>query len=498
MDRFSLFLVLTLGCAFVTFAAMADEQGGVAIESNEASYDGKQMRLTGDVVVEHEIGKISAGFLELMAQPGQKKLSLGELKMDGLVKVALKDGGQLLCDSALLNSNSLQGFFYSGPQQEFVVFTESCRDRSNSQIPLVVKSKIMTVLLTQEEGKATARTSYISSITADVQTSVTYNHDFVVSADRGIYRRLNQAQEASSPIALPGTILLQKEGESGVCQVTNRNGDLVKAQQICVNTVRKELVLDFPRGMIYGDKQQRLDFSADQLVWNAEKMVLTLNGHAVIHQPGMGQLETDKQVAIQQWIQEGKKTLKSMESLGTTILTYDDTAQEQSHVLTCCGTVVVDHAIQETRMESTEGEQIVFRDSLGEIHADRAKVSYQAVDNQWVPSKLVLEGQVRIENWQSNNENEKQILHYVLADSVEFRPDLKEMYLNSIDKRRVLFYDKVNNAQVSAPALTIKRNEVTKKEAIQGTGDVRFSFVDQEFEELRQRFSLKKEEAANE
>jgi len=56
----------------------------------------------------------------------------------------------------------------------------------------------------------------------------------------------------------------------------------------------------------------------------------------------------------------------------------------------------------------------------------------------------------------------------------------------------VLFYDKINNLQVSAPEIKMQRDKQTKKQQFQGIGDVRFHFVEKEYQQLRKRFLLEK------
>jgi hypothetical protein len=79
----------------------------------------------------------------------------------------------------------------------------------------------------------------------------------------------------------------------------------------------------------------------------------------------------------------------------------------------------------------------------------------------------------------------KAFLEYALADVVEYSPQTKEVQLSALNKGRVLFFDKVNNLQISAPALKIKRDAVTQKDSIQGVGDVRFNFVKHELDKMK-------------
>lgn len=167
-------------------------------------------------------------------------------------------------------------------------------------------------------------------------------------------------------------------------------------------------------------------------------------------------------------------------------------------MLTCYDKMIVDHQLLTITMDSPkdpagkvlEGKQVFFQDYMGEIQADKVKLVYELTEGGLKPAKLFLEGHVRMVNAFSEKTDEAgKLKQYVLADAVEYVPATQEANFKSNKGRRVLFYDKSNDLQISAAALTIKRNQATKKDSIKGTGDVRFSFIENEFALLRQRFS---------
>jgi len=190
---------------------------------------------------------------------------------------------------------------------------------------------------------------------------------------------------------------------------------------------------------------------------------------------------------------------RGIETAEETVLVYKDTPY--AHVLKCYGPVRVDLLKMETRIFSPidangfvhEDKQACFEDGKGKIYADRVLLKYQYNDDKLVPSKIVLVGNVRIFNRLTVTDlASATVLQYVLADRVEFTPLTKEMIFKSNSGKKVLFFDKVNDVRVSADSLKIIRDAATKKESIQGIGDVRFSFSDQEFERLQRKFSFGK------
>lgn len=128
--------------------------------------------------------------------------------------------------------------------------------------------------------------------------------------------------------------------------------------------------------------------------------------------------------------------------------------------------------------------QVIFSDSNHEILADEAHIDYVEKDGSLKPQKIVLIKSVRMSNLGSNEKPEEQ---YAIADKVTYFPDEELMILEG-KENKVLFYDKKRDMQLSAKTVHATRNKETKKEAIQGKGDVRFVFGHDELEKMRNRF----------
>lgn len=239
------------------------------------------------------------------------------------------------------------------------------------------------------------------------------------------------------------------------------------------------------------------------MVWKKACKMLLLSGKVEVDKSSGAAFKTDKQLGIYYHEVKGKKELQSIKSDGLILVTHQEGLLKQPHCLTCHGKMLVDHQVLEITMDSPRGKQgrviknkqVTFNDSLGEMQADKLKMSYRFQNGKIIPVKLKLEGNVSLldrKNDRTAPFDRPQILHYALADCVDYDPQTKEVLFSGSKKKRVLFYDKENNLQVSAPKLKVKRDQATKKESVQGIGDVRFSFLEREFEQLRERFNLKK------
>jgi lipopolysaccharide export system protein LptA len=497
-------------CSLPTLLAQEQVRG---IDSGTADYDGKKITLTGDVMVDHELGKIQANHVVIFSDPLEKKIRFAFLKMKENIKISLKDGGELTCANADLDYGKMTGIFLGDGAQEFVIYSETSKDRAGKATPLTVSSRQMDMQIAREgtTGKQSPK-SYINEILAKDSVKIDFNQTFIAIADHAIYHRApEEALKTYKSDKLTGILTLYPGNGCTDCQVTNREGDLVASQQITIDIAKRNLLFSYPKGSINGSRKghnsERLEFSADNLIWDDPREILTLRNHVVINQKGIGTINNEQEVIVYQHTFKGKKQIRTIEGKGLSTLAYNDDEKKLTHALTCFGGFVIDHEKLQATFNSAsdsqgkikENEQVYFRDRMGEIYSDKLLVKYDIIDDEIVPTKLNLQGNVHIlDRFAVNPEEIGPLLRYAIADEVEYYPLTKEIFFSSTNKRRVLFFDKVNNMQVSAPGLKIKRDQTTNKESIQGIGDVRFSFADQEFEQLKKRFQLIEDVKKNE
>jgi hypothetical protein len=471
----------------------------MTVDSNIADYNGKMISLNGHVIVEHELGKITADNVEISAEEADSPSNSHFLTMKDNVNISLKDGGVLSCAFAEIDYNTLEGHFHSNEKQEYVVYTEKKSDKSSA--PLVLKSRQMVVEIAKGDIKTEKPSCrFINAIFANNQVTVNYQNDFTAAADYATYQRLEPTNESDSSKQMTGLIALRAENEGGQCQVMTRRGDLIKSSHICIDTIKRQLLFAYPKGALSPSQgQQRIDFSSDTLIWDAKENILTLRDNVIVNQQGLGILTNDKEIQITQNASKTGKQLRSIEANGVTVLTFLDEERLLSHVLVCNGKALIDNQANKTFMDSPrdangkvlENQQISFKDDMGEIFADKLTIDYTMIDDSPLPTKLFLEGHVQILGRKKvSNEDVGAFLQYAISDEAEYCPQSKELKLSATGKKRVLFYDRVNSLQISATQLKVRRDQTTNKESVQGLGDVRFSFVQQELEQMKKQFQL--------
>jgi lipopolysaccharide export system protein LptA len=253
------------------------------------------------------------------------------------------------------------------------------------------------------------------------------------------------------------------------------------------------------KGAMSVPSQQKTEFNTDALIWDEKAQTLTLKGHVRVNQEGKLTIKTDNKVSISQILKEGKKEIGIIQSPKETEIVYYDEKNGPSHKITCHGPLTIDHEHMQTWMSSPKNDlgniiqdkQVYFEDPSGDLYADEIVLKYTKNGQQLQLSKVVLEGNVKMLNrFDGHLKESSSVLHYALADKVEYTPSRGEILLTSQEGHRVLFFDKVNKVQMSAPTLKVIRPGPNRKESIQGLGDVRFTFIDGELNQLKSHFPL--------
>lgn len=506
------FRLCSLNIAFLFSFLYAQEnpllqkEDSMVVNSGEAEYDGKEIILTGQVVVQHSLGQISTRRLSVRPSSNKgKKNKFGFLNIHDDVQIEFKEGGMLYCQQAEVDYAKMQGLFLGNATWPDVVYVNTGEGKENGQEvkpSFELRSSQMTLELVREPASnPTAAKVLVKQIEAYPNVRVCYNQDHLLLADHALYQRMSIAA-SSSPIA--GILILTvKRGGLPACKMTNLNGDCLSAQIIRLSTIERKLWMTQPKGILYMRREdcpvQNLEFSANELIWDDQQQNLQLKGKVDIIQNSALHIHTEHELLISQAIVNGEKTLRFLQSPENTQIDYTDIQKGNTHKIHCPGFFSIDHERKEMMLQGLqnspgpnhENQQVYIEDALGEMYADRVHIHYTWEERQFIPGRTVLEGHVRLMNrFDGHLEEAGSILHYALADLVEYFPGQQEILLTGANGNRVLFFDKVNNVQMSAPSLKVIHDAKTKKDVIQGLGDVRFTFIEKELEQLKRHFPL--------
>ena len=470
-------------------------QNEVMIAADHLEFDGEKVTLIGHAEVTHELGAFVADLMTLDSKAKKKGVLFDFLQMDGHVDIALAKSGRLFCSKAIIDQEALTGIFLSSPEQERVIYNAISLEKKEGGAPLMIESSTMQIQLSKEEENP--RKIDIHSITAEGDVLMNYN-GFNVTSDHAFFKR-NIEDKITKHQSLSGKITLSCHSQERCCHLTNEQKDEILSKEIFVDTIQRELIFSYPEGSFTSLAAKGLNFSAKKLVWNEQSSRIILSEDVEIIQQGFGKLQAANDVLVVLTTINGKKIPRGMETHGPIVLTYMDSESGFDHVLKSYGSFRIDHQKMETRLQSPEndkgrvieGKQVFFQDAKGEIYADKAFVKYDYLDQKIVPVRIVLQGNVKILNsLAKSNEDKIPINQYILAERVDFIPQTKEMIFKASKGKRVLLFDHTNNLEVSAPGLKLIRDKAARKETIQGIGDVRFSFVEKELDQLRRQFSF--------
>jgi len=467
----------------------AEEENTIILDAEQVDYSDGRLSLSGGVQVEHSLGWVSCREAVIVEASGGGKTT--HISLYDEVDIRMWNGGHLTCGRADIDSAAMVGTFFAGSKHDYVTYSDVV-DKGGGAAPLLLKSRRMTVHMAADPSEGASRNG-INGIIAEYNVTVDYNHELMASADQLIYRKYGDEEMGSIVCLLP-------KGPRGVCQVATAAGDVVKARQIFIDNDEQRALFDHPVGAVYvaseGRGEDRIDFSSVLLAWDQLTDVLTLRDDVVLHHNALGTLTCEDTVRLCHHLDGGMRRLEWAETKGKTIFTYIDPVGKE-HELTCYGTARVDPEKQMATLESPlnsagevdDARQVAFRDERGEIYADAVFLDFAVDDDQVTPAKLTIAGNVKVLNREAlDPELDSTVLQFAVADVVEYIPETETMYMYGQEGRRVLFYDRINRVQVSAPAINVRRDAKTGKTSYEGVGDVRFTFIDHERDKLRYHF----------
>lgn len=378
---------------------------------------------------------------EVVIEAGRGSYEGQTINMDESITLTLGEGKELTCQSAdydpeggcirLFGSDEVPIHYVDG-QVEL-----HCREAALKMSP--------TLAVSQFDVMGNVRITY---------------DDITATGDRGSYH--------SGP---EGLISLSSDR---MCHFTNEKGDQVDAQTITFSRSDRTVTLSSPEGVL-ATKPAPTYFKGETLTWTMGDEVYTFLGQSTIRQNSQGSLEASQVLKID----KANRTVHAEGQINIELFSV--------HCLSYEGTLDLDHNSGKVVFDS-RNELIAFKDDYAEVHAQRAIARYQGARPPRF-EQLRVEGGVRIVSYLSYDATPSStVLHTILADTAEL--DLKEhkLALRADNGKRALLYDHVNHLQVSAPGMQVSRDKKTHKDKIQGFGDVRFSFTEQELERLKQQF----------
>lgn len=320
------------------------------------------------------------------------------------------------------------------------------------------------------------------------QATYYFKDDRLVAEKVKLYRY--QLPGRALPPHLPDALPLM-EGEASWAEIYLKEGRIdLNASQVILRSLEKNITasaqsLLFDGRLALLEGEVRLDHplgqatsEAAELIYGQEQNKGTLTEAKLLRQvvftrPDGSKLECQK----------ADFSLKEIRCAGPSVLSHADSAQKKSYKIETPGEIVVDHEAKITTLNRSEEAQVHYTDLFGEMFADKVTIAYEQGEKGLKVKSIVMEGKVFMAH-SLPSEVERS---YAYADRAEYFPETFEMVLEG---DRVLVFDKINQVEVSAPRIRVRRDQATKKETIKGEGDVRFTLDEKEFQALKNRFKL--------
>lgn len=441
--------------AQVSFPLLADDQL-YQIHADSIQYDGQEVIFTDNVVCVHEDGKVTAQFAKVFPSAKGSSEPVAKIEFADDVTIHMSDRLKMTCDCADVDFSS-RIITLKGKEKQPLCYTDG--------LSLVsLKSQEATVYLDEERS--------FQKIVFVKDVEICHSEKFTVYGQRAIF-----SQDGS-------LTLFPEPLEDQYCVIDLKNRGQCQSLKVFFQTKERFLQLTSSKGHLNIFGKKAIDFTSDLATWDENTQELKMKGNTFIKQPFVANLENDQCVTL--FWKEDEPT--SVTCLGVTKFHSLNDKGGIGYTLMTDGLFEIDYQKQCLKVVKQQ-KQIQYNDRIGHVFGDYLLADYGVEEGGSLsPKKVFLEGNLRlIGNSYSISEEMISTTQYAIADSLVYTPENREVMLFSKDSGRVLFYDKMNNLQVSAPKIKYSNEENGK---IQGIGDVRLKFLKKEFEQLKKRFNL--------
>lgn len=294
------------------------------------------------------------------------------------------------------------------------------------------------------------------------------------------------------------TVILAPSEESPFCTIANNEGLFVKMIKAIYTPETEELILIDPKGEMtleIDGVSSQLHFQSDQLLWDQANQELTFIDNVKIEAPKIASLVNDDRLSLKWSDVDGKRVLTRITSSGKSKIQRYDEDGDACFIVEDEGVTHYDINAGRVSFSSNDDKEIHYYDRLGHVFGRELFADLPPNTIAFAPQKVYLNRNVKLLTGVIVVEGEVQgATQYVLADSLVLEPKANTLVMESDEKNRVLFCDRMNHMQMSAPKLVMKKSPGLERPTVKGIGDVRFRLMEQELEQIKKRFYLDEEE----
>ncbi|MBS0604988.1 MAG: hypothetical protein JSS60_08155 [Verrucomicrobia bacterium] len=464
-----------------------------SLSSTDASYDGNSLNLTGHVVLDHGLGKMTAEEASLQRQEAGKDFPFSFIQLRKDVVLALKSSAQISCGSADLDFTSLKGTLLPSENGK-VVYTDQIKKKKGGEATALQLSGQCVELNFSKQSFDGKKTDYeIDNILAKEDVVIDYADNFQLLAHHALYRKELSRDNKTSKREFQGVVTAYPKDELSQCRLSHQ-GDEIFADMVDIDLINSKLSLLHPKGVLAAAvlphlQNGEMHFKSDYLYWDQGKNLLTLKGNIAIDEAALGTLHAQDELQITHTVVKGKHVLKGIQAQGPTSLNYKD-AHNGSHKLISYGSVHLDRDKLRATIDSPEKDgavpldkQLFYQEEEIAIYADSASLEYSIAGDALQPSLLTLKGNIRL-----FSHDPLKPPRFGTADRLTYSLTTRTLILSANPGKKVLFWDETQGMHLSAPEVHITYDSETKQQNVKGVGTVQFSFTPEEQNKLQQLF----------
>ena len=171
------FLFCLLFCASKSFA-VSDKN---FVSSIHATYQDNTLALKGEVCVHHELGILTSEEALLQKPDDHIEAPFSSIHLEKDVRIALEDGGTLLCEKADLDFIHHTGSVFGGIKP--ILYTTLLQDKGAKKTLLTLQSNTLSFTFLQKQDESKAPQYQLSSLLAKDHVIAIYAEDLSLKAD---------------------------------------------------------------------------------------------------------------------------------------------------------------------------------------------------------------------------------------------------------------------------------------------------------------------------
>ncbi|QZA59190.1 hypothetical protein [Candidatus Rhabdochlamydia porcellionis] len=452
------------------------------VSSENASYDGQDLILSGHVIIDHILGRMQAK-KALLKRQEKINFPFNQIELDQEVLILLKEHGRITADRADFDLQKNQGILNSDQEQN-VTYQDMIYDKKEKLVPFTIEGRSLKLNLLLKEEKN--REYLIDSICAEQDVAISYANAFFLTAAKATYNQLDLINQWKGFISAYG------QDEDTSCCLTHEQ-DIVYAKQIDINLIDSYLQLFYAKGILQSflppkTEKSSLHFSTDSLHWNDLEKKLLFKGPTQIEEQSIGIIHTQDELTIKNCMVNNKMIFQTLDAKGHTVMTCKD-LKGRNHRIESHGRLHIDQNKLQAWIESLPDQEGNIQNPLYyeaedfNVFSDNAQLDYININQHVKPSSIVLKEHVLLFSKGPNKPDQ-----LAIADKMSYSLDTQSIILSAHPGKKVLFWDALQELKISAFEVHITTDCLTQEKVIKGIGRVQFDFSKEEQTQFNQHF----------